>query len=267
MAKSLQDVKILLTRQQGQNNDLQEQITVLGGTAINFPLFAVESLVHEEWSKGIAQRLAEFNLAIMVSKNAAELCLANLPREVVGSLTWACVGQATARYLEAQSLHVAFYPKQPPFNSQTLVDELVSQSFALERAKVQIFTGADWDRGLSTLLRQKGAEVQVDIVYKRIQPKFAIPEIHRIFNANRTVDIILITCVTSLLHLQQLFCEYKIDKWDLPLLVVSQRIAQAALEMGFINVYTSESVLDTDIISSLIEMARGMHDGTYQHRH
>jgi len=58
--------------------------------------------------------------------------------------------------------------------------------------------------------------------------------------------------VTSLIFLKELAYNLGTAIKGLQLLVVSNRIYNAALEMGFLKVYTAESMSEADILSALL---------------
>lgn len=253
MSNALKNLSILNTRQAQYSKTLDSLITANMGTVISLPLLDVTSLLDTATLRHIIHDLSACDLCVLVSRNSAELLLPHLAPELIRSVTWACVGPATSKCLSEYGVSNCIYPRIAPYNSISLISELHSRGIILNQANVMILTGESGDMELNATMSQQGAIIHLTPVYRRIRPHISKEQVSRVFNSIPGVDIILITCVTSLVHLQQLAQEMQLAILDIPLLVVSPRIARAALEMGHINVYTTESMSEADILSGLIQ--------------
>lgn len=251
MTNVLADIKVLVTRQPEYSQTLIQMIENLHGTAVSMPLFAIEP-IESSWYEKNSESLQKCDLGIVVSKNAAKIILNRLSKDTREKIIWSCVGPATADYLNSFGLRY-FAPNAEPFDSRGLIDTLLLKKFPFSKANINIFTGSAWDPYLGERCNELGAHVHIMPVYRRACPEISETEIQHVFNSDIGIDIILITCVTSLLNLQQLACDRIHNIKQLPILAISARIATTALEMGFINVYTSKGVSEADIMQCLIE--------------
>lgn len=248
---SLLNKTILITRQPGVAKDLCEEIMALGGQTINFPLFAVESLLTAEYRLQINQKIAECALAVCVSRNAANLLnqFNNIQEK-----TWATIGPNTASSLQSIGIRHLLYPNQPPYDSKGLVDILNRQQVKLRNQYIIVLTGEQGDVWLQNALEKQGAKVEVLPIYRRIMPIQAFAEIKDIFSSAHKFDIILITCITSLANLIQMSESSNIKIRQIPILVVSDRIRKYAVNQGFEKIYTAASMSDADILSTLLNI-------------
>lgn len=257
MAKNLQNLRIVVTRQAEHADQLCKRIAALSGEAICLPLFAIQSLLTETMLQKIKVELKHCKLAIVISRNAAELLLPTLDVAMISATTWACVGPATAECLQSFGIQQVLYPRDAA-DSKGLLRELERHKIALQEQRIIIFTGERGNSLLSTELQAMGATVSEIDLYCRIAPDIAPSLVQKVLTAKPAIDIMVITCVTSLHNLQKFSNDLKIPIFELPLLVVSPRIQQAALDMGFINVYTINGMDEGSIISGLLEWREQM---------
>ncbi len=238
---------VWLTRQPGNNTQLANMIKQLQGTVINLPLFAVESLLTDKLHTKINKELSLASLCICVSRNAAELTadrLSNFNGKI------ATMGPATAEYIQSLGISEVIFPQGSPFDSKHLLQTLQNKHIKLLNEYIIILTGLDGDNWLGQSLNKVGANVTVLPVYKRVLPNI-YDQFIKIFNEKYKVDIIVITCTTSLANLIELAQRANFFVYDTPLLVVSKRIGDYAVERGFNTVYIADSMQDEDILKAL----------------
>lgn len=240
---------MVLTRQTECNNRLKEQIEKLQGQAVCLPLLATEDLVTPLLQEELAYKLNTINLCICISRNAAQYIDFKLTKPP--SCLWAAVGPHTAQYLQAQGLSSVLYPTEPPFDSRSLLNTLKLHNINLAKQYIMILTGEGGDPWLRNELIEHGAAVETLPLYKRVLPADAPGRFNELFNHEPELDIILITCITSLVNLMRLAQASQILIYHLPLLVVSQRIYAYALAHGFTEVYVAKSIADEDILLAL----------------
>jgi len=235
----LEGLKVLVGRQPQHTQDLMRSIIDAGGEPICQPLFDVEPCLSEKDLNQLRQQANDFDIAIFVSRNAVDKVFEYLPEGI--AWRWASIGEGTARALQGLGVSEVLYPNVPAANSRELLGALKEQ-MDIDGKQIVIFTGADGDRWLEEGLINLGAKVKSYEVYRRIMPK----------DRNLQIEgaVILITCVTSLKNLHAISSDL-----SLPILVVSKRIQDVALEMGYTNVYTSNSMADVDILSALKKVA------------
>ncbi len=108
MPGNLNHLKVLLTRQASTVDDLQAQIAALGGSSINLPLFAIESLLDQQLVAALQIKFKRGALALCISRNAAQIVLPHLSQP--NAVTWAAIGPSTAQYLQQQGVAKVLFP-------------------------------------------------------------------------------------------------------------------------------------------------------------
>jgi uroporphyrinogen-III synthase len=251
MANDLSDVNILITRQEQNGAELISKLSSYKANCIRLPLFAIQSMLNQVTSLDICSKLRRCALGVFVSRNAAELLLPHLDQNI--PLQWACMGPETAQYLQQNGISQVIYPLHKPFDSSGLLQQLEFNNLNLSRQYIMLFSGEHGLAWLSEELRKRGAIVEVVSVYRRIMPSIDAHTVEKIFTSLPALDIIVITCVSSLVTLLQLTRNIGLGVYNIPLLVVSERIRKQAINMGFLKVYTANSMSDEDILSALLD--------------
>ena len=176
----------------------------------------------------------EYTLAIAISRYSAEFACAWLRKTALKlseNLKWYAVGKGTADCLREFDIEAA-YPEDPlHYNSEGLLAMSALQE--LQGQKAIIFRG----RGGRDVLRQglieRGANADYLEVYER-----RIPESHQdlaeaISNRPEIHWALLITSVEGLENFIQLNQKSLAHFLNMPMMVLSERIAQAAVASGF----------------------------------
>ncbi len=236
MTKKLTDLKVLVSRLPQHAVEISKDITALGGQVIQQPLYTVESTVNDNLLQYLTKISGSTALAVFISRNSVDMIVPHLAEGFAGA--WATTGPGTAQQLSNYGIRGVLHPTFKEANSTGLCNLLLEKKLELDGRRVVIFTGADFDSTLQYKLKGLNANVETIMVYKRCAPKN--------LQVDTTADVILITCVTSLINLQ-----HAAPDLDLPIVAASDRIARAALEMGYSKVYTSISMQDIDLIDAL----------------
>lgn len=233
----LTGLKVLVTRLPQHAQPLIDKIQAQKGLAWNQPLFAVEPLL--DANRRLQQSAFRTDLAIFVSPTAVAMAMplldADTPRH------WAAIGAGTADALLKYGVANVIYAHGTTANSRMLLAKLIDTGFNMQGLRCMIFSGADGDSWLPQNLQALGATVETIPVYRRVLPPA--------FRLLPEINLILITCVTSLVNLQKLA-----PTCNLPLLVVSDRIKRIALEMGYATVYNSKGAADDAILAALMQV-------------
>lgn len=229
----LNKLKVLVTRQEKFSHSLMTRISLKGGEPVLCPLFDIVPCDNETFRK-----LNDYDLVIVTSLNAAEVMLQKI--DISDIKQWATIGDATARYLMTLGASDILYPNSKPYNSEELLNALLE----LKDKTIAVITGENGRQYLCKELTKAGAIVDEIIVYKRIKPDIKAQLIV-------DVDIVIITCVTSLHNLYSTLIREGIDAFSIPLLVVSERIYKQAKQLGYTDIFVADGMNDTDIIESL----------------
>ncbi|MDD1615336.1 MAG: hypothetical protein CG439_407 [Methylococcaceae bacterium NSP1-2] len=254
----LNGARVLVTRPAHQAENLCRLIEQQGGVAVRLPtleivecddLFAIQ--------KNLAH-LESFQWLIFVSVNAVNFALkandGKIPRFKTQP-TCAAIGKATANALERAGVVVDLTP-EPPYNSEALL--AMPELQHVQGQRVLIVRGEGGREELANTLQSRGADVHYLNVYKRIMPRMNNAEIILLLEQNQ-LDVITATSGEVLQNLlimldatrhQQLF--------NLPLVVVSDRIKQMATELGFKRIAVASSPSDEAILETVNQSNRGI---------
>ena len=228
----LANQRILVTRPAEQAEPLCQQLEHLGAIVLRLPTIAIQAISSNcHWQ--------DYALAIFISRNAVEF--ANL-KDLQG-VQIAAVGQATQAALQQHGFDALCAPS--PYNSEALLTMDALHTVGCKR--VVIVRGEGGRELLAQTLQERGARVDYCDVYRRIQP--SLPTWAEDFEQP---DTAIITSVTGLENLQQMLghCGWLLD---LNLLVISQRIAEVARELGFRGkIFIADRASDEGLIDALL---------------
>lgn len=236
MTKRLECLKVLVSRLSQHAAPIAREIESLGGHAVCQPLYTVDPTIDEGVLKHLSILDGSTYLAVFISRNAVEIAMPYLSRGFAKN--WAAMGPSTAEQLYTRGIETVISPGFSNANNVGLFNLMLEKKLEFKGSKVVIFTGADFDSSLYDNLERAHAEVENLVVYKRGVPNN--------LNIPHDIDVILITCVTSLMNLHN-----ALPDLDLPIVAASDRIARVALEKGYSKVYTSNSMQDVDLIDAL----------------
>lgn len=258
---------IVVTRPAHQAERLCELIEAQGGTAIRFPTLEIQEPQNPAAVQAILDRLDEYDLAIFVSPNAVQRAWPLIlerggppPR-----LKLAAVGKGTARALERLGSAVHCHPADT-FNSETLLALPVMR--AVSGQNIVIFRGEGGRELLRETLRQRGAAVSYAEVYRRARPAAEPDRLIRSWQRGE-IHAVVVTSVESLRNLFDML-DQPGRQWllDTPLIVVSERIRQAAQAFGLRRPpLLAREVSDEAIVEALLQLNQETDTNTLGTRH
>ncbi|MCW8827799.1 MAG: uroporphyrinogen-III synthase [Gammaproteobacteria bacterium] len=226
----LHGLGVLVTRPAHQAGPLCERIIEAGGRAIRFPLLQIHDNSHTADVRQRLQQLASYHILIFVSPNAVHYGLDAIERYggVPAGLQLAAVGRGTARAL---SERIGRGPELVPthqFDSEGLLALPGLQQ--VEGKGILIIRGNGGRALMGETLRERGARVDYAEVYRREIPGPLVAEP----NWLAKTDIITVTSSEALENLLNLTDEAQHPALlAKPLVVVSERAAARARELGF----------------------------------
>lgn len=212
----------LVTRPQPQGDSFAAAIHGLGGEATVFPTIAIERI--EQAAVDCAE------LVIFVSANAVEHGLPLLRRGPATRL--AAIGKATAAALAAAGAPPGIVPADGFTSEALLAHPELNLTGGLE---VQIVRGVGGRETLQQELSARAVRVQTLEVYRRVRPTPTAARLAALEQQWSEIgfDIVTATSVETLQNLQLMLTESGRQLLrSTPLLVVSERIAAAASELG-----------------------------------
>jgi uroporphyrinogen-III synthase len=229
----LRGLGVLVTRPAHQAEPLCRLIEGAGGRAIRFPVLAIAAPLDMQPALATVQGLAHYNLAIFISPNAVELGLDLIAAQggIPPGLRLAVVGEGSGRTLRARLGRGPDLQPAQRFDSEALLALPALQQVAGWR--IAIFRGDGGRELLGQTLRGRGATVDYVEVYRRERPD-SDPTALAAQLAQGAVDIVTVTSSEGLRNLLELAgADNAARLRQLPLVVVSERTAALAKELGF----------------------------------
>jgi uroporphyrinogen-III synthase len=228
MAAELTGIGVLVTRPAHQADGLCRRIEQAGGRAIRFPVIEIVPPADPAAAVARFSTLDDYDLVIFVSANAVHLAP---PADTwSGSPRLAAIGRATARALEQAGRPADICPASG-FNSEALLAMDALQDMGGRR--VLIVRGEGGRELLADTLRRRGAEVDYAEVYRRQRPEVDPARVLALWSGG-AVDVVTATSNETLQNLYDLLDGPGRGKLlATPLVVVSERMVQLAVRLGF----------------------------------
>lgn len=233
---NLAGLRVLNTRPLEQAKELSKQLIQAGGKVLSCP--ALEIVASESGWLQALPALQEVAQAIFTSANAVNFCFPVLAQHAVcwpGAIKVTAIGQGTAEALKQQKIRMDHIPDTASSEDLLALDSLQQ----VQDQHILLFKGEGGRTLLRETLQQRGARLQEICVYKRLSPVPDPLQSGKISDIwlNQAVDIILFTSQQAMHNLFALFGE-KAHPWlrQTPCLVISQRLAEAASNLGIKNI-------------------------------
>jgi len=233
----LAGVKVLISRPAHQAHKLCDMITQYGGQAIRLPVIEIVP-VSDPPVQHLIHDIHGFDFALFISPNAVQFAMQQIlaQGEIPDKLKLVTIGKASADKLHKLSGRIADIVPQGQYNSETLLAHSGLQQDAVKHKKFIIFRGNGGRELLANELRRRGAEVSYAEVYQRLAPQYSKAEFIRIWS--QKADIITLTSNEALGNLFNLCKQYLTRVqlqalWQIPLVVVTEKMRHTAREYGF----------------------------------
>jgi uroporphyrinogen-III synthase len=240
---------VLVTRPAGQAEPLCRLIESAGGRAIRFPTIAIEPTHDPEATALLGE---SWDLLYFVSPNAVEQALA-----LVADGIWprvervAAVGRGTARALEAAGRAPDLVPNDR-YESEALLE--MPELADMRGRRVLIVRGEGGRALFAQAMTERGAEVRFAEVYRRVRPAVEVAPL--LARWSEEVDFVMATSDEVLLNLAELLGqEGQASLLATPLVVIAERTAQTARNLGFQTIRVAERADDSSIVRALIALS------------
>ena len=245
-----------MTRPAAQAESLCALIRSAGGRPIPFPTLEIAPVADPGAAQDLLAR--SWDLVVFTSRNAVELAL-ELVGGTAGAETWpatpllAAVGRATASALEAAGRTPDLVPTER-FDSETLL--ALPELTDIAGWRILIVRGEGGRALMGEVLTERGAEVQYAEVYRRVCPQTdAQPLIER---WGAEVQLLTATSDEILLNLDQILGPEGIPlAHATPLVVLSERTAETARELGYRQIRVAARAEDRAILEALCTLVQG----------
>ncbi len=258
MSKPLNGAHILVTRPAHQAEHLSLLIEEQGGVAVRFPTLAIVALDDTRTVQSTLSQLDKYQWLVFVSANAVTMHDYYSVSDKIKkfkSVRIAAIGKATAQALVQAGLTVDLVPESG-YNSEALLAMPELQQMTGQHCL--IVRGEGGREELATTLRRRGATVEYLDVYKRIIPGIDNSQVSLLL-AQDKLDIITVTSGEALQNLViMLKGEHHHQLFEVPLVVVSDRIRQIAADMGFIRIAVANSPSDVAILETVTMCVTGV---------
>ena len=249
---NLRGARVLVTRPAHQAEALAQLIESAGGVALRLPTVEIAAPADPAALDAVLDRLHEFAYAIFISPNAVIQAAPHLRARggIPAALQLAAVGQGTRRALQEAGFDKVLAPEER-FDTESLLELLPSTRVAGKN--ILIVRGAGGREQLAESLTARGAHLSHAVCYQRTPPRAPDAAIlARLRHGD--VDVLTITGLGGLRNLYDLLGESgRAPLLATPLLVVSERQAQAARDLGFhAELRVAAQASDAAILAALL---------------
>lgn len=249
---NLNNLSVMVTRPQPAGEILCQHIEAAGGKAIYFPTIVFSSLTDTDIFKEQIATLDQQDWLIFISPQAVYASSeiihaqwAHFPKQV----KIAALGLGTAKALKAAKLPVDIYP-ETSWHSEGVLDLPVFKK--CQGKKITLFQGEGGREHLAPHLSARGAAVSLAIAYRRCRPSIAVDHYVNLLHQHQ-IDCIVCTSSLGLSHLKALLE----SAWDslrlVPIILVSQRLAVFAEQLGFKKILLANNASHDAIIEALYQ--------------
>ena len=247
----LKGAHVLVTRPEHQAENLSRLIEEWGGVAVRFPTLAIVALEDASPIQKTLAQLDGYQWIFFVSANAVTMHSYHSDDGKIKkyqSARIAAIGKATAQALAQAGLPVDLVPESG-YDSEALL--AMPQLQQLKGQSCLIVRGEGGREELATILRTRGANVDYLDVYKRVIPGIDSSQVSLLL-AQDKLDVITITSGEALQNLLIMVEEkHHHPLIEVPLVVVSDRIAQIAADTGFKRIAVTNCPSDGAIFETV----------------
>lgn len=244
MEQLLKHTQILITRPETQTTALSARLSSFGASVLSLAVIDIEPIAASAWP---VVSIAEQDMVVFVSRNAVICFKAEYSAALPDKMQCVAVGAATAKCMTEHGFKVAIQAPSPA-GSESLLALPTMQNMANKR--VLIVRGETGRELLADTLRARAATITYLEVYRRCVPTYGAEKVAAILS----VDWLVVTSVTGLENLCQIVNNEAIKLKMM--LVVSERIKQIAVGLGFQHVVVSDDVSDDAVINRIVEIGQ-----------
>ncbi len=255
---NLQNLQILVTRPRPFGEMLCEKIRAAGGEAFYLPTVEIIPATDQITLQAQLQVLSEFDWVIFTSPQAVFHSIKTILEyepAVAAQVKFAAVGAGTAKELYVAGITSVVIP-MADWRTEGLLD--LAEFSAVKDKKIAIIQGLGGRNSLSPGLAERGAKVTQIIAYQRILPKIDIKQYKHLFEPGR-LDIMVFTSQACFENLLLLIAELQLQIMEIPILVISERIAEEAKQKGFKQIMVAKNASNEEVLVALFNYKRTLN--------
>ncbi len=249
--------RVLVTRPEHQAAQLCELLHQQQIQTVLLPTIAIQPIDDATRIKQCLANLNHYDWLIFVSSNAVTMLYYHLDDGRMPHTTrtrLAAIGATTANAMMSIGLPVHLIPSHG-YSSEALLATAEMQQ--VNKQTILIVRGEGGLEDLAAILRARGAHVDYLAVYKRVTPKSDTAIIDSLLQQQQ-LDALTITSVEALNNLLVMLPPtYHQRLFALPLIVLSDRIKQAALAIGFKQIIVATEANDKALAAAVTECLTG----------
>lgn len=252
----LHQQRVLITRPQPYAQPLAARCHALGAIAEVLPVIEIVPQLSEESRQQLSQ-CEQYDLLIFVSQSAVHNAWSVLEKHLEAlnrDCQIAAVGASTAGLLRAFGVLHVRCPDVPPYHSEALLALPICQEASIRGKRVAIIRGVGGRELITNTLSERGAEISVIEVYKRLPIAISESQSHAIWQANPPVGVVISTSAELLETLYQAIPEA--DRGQLlsaHLLVISEKMRQLGETLGFEHIHVAQGADNNSLIQALLQ--------------
>lgn len=254
-ATPLQGLSVLLTRSLDKALPLQNALEHLGGQVLHLPTLEIHSVELSPQQINLIENLDQYQAVVFVSSHAVQYGLDLMSDRWLQwpiGVDWVCVGKTTAETAQRFQLK-AEYPASSEDSSGMLSLEALNEE-QIRGKKVLIVRGQGGLEHLSKALVTRGAQIDFLEVYQRCCPahESVSAELSKIKKTG--CNLICVYSGESVENLVSLFTAGGIAFQTLPLLAISDRVAQIASKLGFQQVQSVTKAHNEEFVQQALDI-------------
>jgi len=254
MPTSLKDLRVLVTRPEGQAQTIIETLKQQGANVWHFPLVKISPIISLPASN-LQDHLSRYDLLIFISPTAVR-CFADTLGDssaLPARLTVACIGSGSAREFSRIFSRTPdiFPPEAAIQDSEALLACPQLTQSSIKNKHILIIRGKGGREKLATVLQQRQAKIDYLEVYQRLTPTADVSPLLQSI-AEQQLDVIIIYSSEALHNLMQLVTEpYTQQLLAIPLVTIHPRQSQVAKGYGFSHIYPAQGAAVENIMTTL----------------
>jgi len=251
----LNNKRILITRPNQQADHLSSLITNYGGISVKFPTVEIQPLSRTNELTECFNRIGRYNFIIFISRSAAKIAIEQFVKNVdlIKHIQLVAIGPSTAKELSSYNLKNIIFPLDDA-DTEGLLNLEEMQSDNVSDKNILIIRGIGGRQLLAKSLKERGAIVDYIEIYERKLPVYEEHEINKIWHDNNP-DAVVVTSNEVLNNLIVLLNNNTKKLLTIPLVTMSERIAEYAREKGFVStISVVREKSDDGILTSLLEL-------------